>query len=144
MDITFLKGFGVQTKFRMIGGGKSITFSEATQTDLVIPSGPISRRCTPCTNGTTSRLTTVPRRRVLYPLGMPHKMKDQKSICVSFFQILRSIYEGEARAVPVHIYYPRRSYFMEFLPFCVTLIAQVGRLAGEPFRMLLMSSVIGR
>ena len=53
---------------------------------------------------------------------------------MSFFQILRSIYEGEARAVPVHIYYPRRSYFMEFLPFCVTLIAQVGRLAGEPFK----------
>ena len=42
------------------------------------------------------------------------------------FQILRSVYDGEARAVPVHIYYPRRSYFMEFLPFCVTLIAQVG------------------
>ena len=44
---------------------------------------------------------------------------------VACFQILRSVYDGEARAVPVHIYYPRRSYFMEFLPFCVTLIAQV-------------------
>ena len=47
------------------------------------------------------------------------------------FQILRSVYDGEARAVPVHIYYPRRSYFMEFLPFCVTLIAQVGELESN-------------
>ena len=47
------------------------------------------------------------------------------------FQILRSVYDGEARAVPVHIYYPRRSYFMEFLQFCVTLIAQVGELKSN-------------
>ena len=44
-----------------------------------------------------------------------------------------SVYDGEARAVPVHIYYPRRSYFMEFLPFCVTLIAQVGHLVSNMY-----------
>ena len=55
-----------------------------------------------------------------YPL---HKMSNASPSHHSAAQILKSVFDGEARAVPVHIYYPRRSYFMEFLPFCVTLIA---------------------